>query len=216
MINICFHGIGSCARERETGESRYWIPEERFTDILDVVQDHPGVRLSFDDGNVSDIAIALPALMKRGLTATFFVVASRLDDADSLSAADLKQLRAAGMTIGSHGWSHIPWRHLNASRQHQEFVEARNTLADASDGSIDQVALPLGRFDRSVLGALKRQGYRTVFSSDRLPANPSAWLQGRFSVTRDDTADTVRAISGHRLGVRDSRDLLASLVKRLR
>lgn len=216
VINICFHGIGSCNREREAGESRYWITEERFGNLLDVIQDHPRVRLSFDDGNASDIAIALPALQERGLTATFFVIANRLGDADSLSAADLKELRAAGMAIGSHGWSHIPWRHLTAAQQHQEFIDARSTLVEASGGPINAAALPLGRFDRSVLTALKRHGYQRVYSSDKLPADPSSWLQGRFSVTKDDTPDAVRSIVEHRFGPGDSRDLLASLVKRIR
>ncbi|QGN33883.1 polysaccharide deacetylase family protein [Microlunatus sp. Gsoil 973] len=216
MINICFHGIGRCAREREAGESRYWITEERFSEVLDVVVDQPHVRLSFDDGNASDIEVALPALLQRGLTATFFIVAGRLEDRDSVTIEGLKQLRRAGMTIGSHGWEHIPWRHLSAAQQHKEFVEARAVLASAIGRPVDQAALPLGRFDRGVLAALKNRGYRSVYSSDRLPARPGAWLQGRFSVTKDDTPDTIRAIVGHRLGIGDSRDLLASLVKRVR
>jgi len=35
------------------------------------------VQLSFDDGNRSDVGIALPALLERELSATFFVVAGR-------------------------------------------------------------------------------------------------------------------------------------------
>lgn len=216
MINICFHGIGTCRREREEGESRYWISEDRFSEILDVVEEQSHVRLSFDDGNASDMQVALPELSSRGLTATFFAVAGRLDDADSISASDLRQLRAAGMNVGSHGWAHIPWRHLTPSQQHKEFVEARLLLAEASDGDVDEAALPLGRFDRRVLAALRQQGYRTVYSSDRLPARPDAWLQGRFSVTKDDTAATVRAIIEHRTNIHDTRDLMASFIKRVR
>lgn len=216
MINLCFHGIGTCLREREKGESRYWISEDRFVDILDAIEGQSHVRLSFDDGNASDVEVALPELSRRGLAATFFAVAGRLDDLDSIRAAELRQLRAAGMNIGSHGWAHIPWRHLNPAQQHQEFVEARSALAEASGGVVDEAALPLGRFDRRVLAALRQHGYRTVYSSDRLPARPDAWLQGRFSVTKDDSAESVRAIIGHRTNLRDTRDLMASLYKRVR
>lgn len=216
MINICFHGIGTCLREREEGESRYWISERRFSEILDVIEGHPHVRLSFDDGNASDVQIALPELSRRGLTATFFAVAGRLDDADSVRAADLRQLRAAGMNIGSHGWAHIPWRHLAPAQQHQEFVQARTALAEASGGDIDKAALPLGRFDRSVLASLRKHGYCAVYSSDRLPARTNAWLQGRFSVTKEDTPESVRAIIEHRTNIRDARNVMASFVKRVR
>jgi peptidoglycan/xylan/chitin deacetylase (PgdA/CDA1 family) len=217
MINICFHGIGTCTRERESGEAGYWITEDRFLDILDVVQGQSNVRLSFDDGNLSDIEVALPALLQRGLKATFFIVAGRLEDQDSVDVGGLRKLRDAGMTIGSHGWAHIPWRGLSPTQQFVEFVEARAVLTDAVGAPVDQAALPLGRFDRRVLGALRRHGYRTVYSSDRLPARHGAWLQGRFSVNKSDTPDTIRKIVSHRLlGIGDSRDLLASLVKRLR
>jgi hypothetical protein len=64
--------------------------------------------------------------------------------------------------------------------------------------------------------ALRSQGYRTVYSSDRLPARGDAWLQGRFSVTKDDTADSVRTIIEHRTNLSDTRDLAASLIKRVR
>jgi peptidoglycan/xylan/chitin deacetylase (PgdA/CDA1 family) len=216
MINICFHGIGTCLREREDGESRYWITRQRFIEILDVVEGQSHVRLSFDDGNASDIEIALPELTERGLTATFFVVAGRLGDPGSTTPEDLRQLRAEGMGIGSHGWNHIPWRHLTAAQRRQEFVVARSVLADASGGDIEDAALPLGRFDRRVLSALKAQGYRTVYSSDRLPARKGAWLQGRFSVTKDDTRESVRTIVEHRTNLADTRDLAASFVKRVR
>lgn len=216
MINICFHGIGTCVREREEGESRYWISERRFAEILDMVEGQSHVSLSFDDGNASDVHIALPELSRRGLTATFFAVAGRLNDADSIRAADLRQLRAAGMNIGSHGWAHIPWRHLAPAQQHQEFIEARTALAEASGGDVDKAALPLGRFDRSVLASLRKHGYRAVYSSDRLPARPNAWLQGRFSITQQDTPESVRAIIEHRTNILDARDLMASFVKRMR
>lgn len=216
MINICFHGIGSCIEEREAGESRYWVDQDRFLAILDVIQHYQQVRLSFDDGNASDVEIALPALVERRLRATFFAIAGRLGSRRSISADDLRLLRSLGMGIGSHGWDHVPWRGLNSVQQQREFVEARTALVEASGGPVDQAALPLGRYDRNVLAALRRHGYRTVFSSDKLLARPGAWLQGRYSLTRDDTPESVRSVINDRASLRRGRDQLASLVKRLR
>jgi peptidoglycan/xylan/chitin deacetylase (PgdA/CDA1 family) len=216
IINLCFHGIGTITQEREPGESRYWITEDSFLRILDEVRVSPRVRLSFDDGNQSDMSVALPALRERALHASFFAIAGRLDDAASLSPPDLRELRNAGMTIGSHGWTHRPWRGLDDEEARRELLDARTILAEASGGEIEDAALPLGRYDRRLLGRLVRIGYRTVYTSDRFPARPSAWLQARYSVTAIDTAESIRLVIAHRPGARDARNLVASAVKRVR
>ena len=216
IIHLCFHGIGTCVDEREPGEARYWVTDEFFLRILDEVGSHPHVRLSLDDGNRSDISVALPALQERGLKATFFALAGRLDDPASLSASDLQRLRGAGMEIGSHGWAHIPWRGLGPDDERRELVEARSTLAEASGGVIDEAALPLGRYDRELLGRLRRNGYRRVYTSDQFPARPTTWLQARYSVTARDTLESVRSVITRRTGMKNARNLLASRIKRLR
>ncbi|WP_130177288.1 polysaccharide deacetylase family protein [Cryobacterium sp. SO1] len=216
IINLCFHGIGTIEREREPGESRYWVTEDNFLRILDEVTEHPHARLSFDDGNRSDVVAALPALLERGLCASFFALAGRLDDAASLSPPDLRELRTAGMTIGSHGWTHVPWRGLGDDDAHRELIDARSLLAEASAGAIQDAALPLGRYDRGLLGRLEQAGYRTVYTSDRFPARSDSWIQARYSVSASDTVDSIRSILAGRPGVRDARNVLASAVKRLR
>ena len=216
IINLCFHGVGVCRREREPGESRYWVSEDLFRRVLDEAVAFPQVRLSFDDGNASDVRIALPALAERGLTATFFPLAGRLDDPASLHAADLQTLRAAGMRIGSHGWAHVPWRGLTADAAAREFDAARRVLADAAGAAIDTAALPLGRYDRRTIAGLKAAGYRTVYTSDRFPARESAWLQARYSITAADTVASIRRVFAHTVALRDIRNLAASIVKRLR
>lgn len=215
-INLCFHGIGTIKNEREPGEARYWVTRDRFLSILDEVGGSEQVRLSFDDGNASDIAVGLPALLDRGQTATFFALAGRLTDAASLSPSDLRQLRSAGMEIGSHGWEHIPWRGLTPDESQRELVDARAALTEASGGPIDDAALPLGRYDRRLLGQLRRSGYRTVYTSDRFPARPTAWMQARYSVTADDTAASIRSVIDHKPGVQDARNRAASTIKGLR
>ncbi|TQL40460.1 polysaccharide deacetylase [Homoserinimonas aerilata] len=216
IANICFHGIGTIIREREPGEARYWVTEGSFLRILDELRENPRVRLSFDDGNASDASVALPALLERGLQATFFALAGRRDDAASLSPADLRELRGAGMQIGSHGWEHVPWRGLSDAEARRELIDARTALVEASGGPIDDAALPLGRYDRRLLARLRQARYRTVYTSDRLPARPTSHIQARYSVTALDTAESVRSLVEHRPGIRDLRNLAASAVKRLR
>ncbi|QYH36956.1 polysaccharide deacetylase family protein [Salinibacterium sp. M195] len=216
ITNLCFHGIGVCAQEREEGEARYWITSDVFRGILDLVHDRSDVTLSFDDGNRSDADIALPALHDRNLSATFFALAGRLDDPASLSATDLRELRTAGKDIGTHGWSHVPWRGLSPEEARREFVDAREALSEASGGEILDAALPLGRYDRRLLSQLRDARYRTVFTSDRFRTRSDSWLRARYSVTSADTVDSVRAMLTSRASVAEARNFTASLVKRIR
>ncbi|MGA7148010.1 MAG: polysaccharide deacetylase family protein [Microbacterium sp.] len=216
IVNVCFHGIGVCKREREPGEGRYWVTQDVFRGVLDGVAGREDVGLSFDDGNRSDLDVALPALRERGLRATFFALAGRLDDPASLSAGDLRSLGAAGMAIGSHGWAHVPWRGLDPSQARREFIDARTVLEDAAGARITEAAMPLGRYDRRALRGLRSAGYDTVYSSDRFPARPGSWLQARYSATSDDTVETILAAVGRRPGLADARSLAKSLIKRIR
>jgi len=194
LINLCFHGIGTPRRTLEPDEDRYWVTVDLFLRVLDEVEGRPDVKISFDDGNESDAEIALPALRERGLSAKFFPLAGRLTWPGSVKQEHLRLLRAEGMAIGSHGMHHVPWRQLSYEDRDVELIAARDALVEASEGPINEAALPLGRYDRSVLGALRRLGYERVFSSDRARAWSEAWLQPRYSIGSDDTVDTVRTI----------------------
>ncbi len=191
VVNICFHGIGEPARELEPGEDAYWIGSDTFGEILDVVQDRPEVRLSFDDANASDAAIALPALQARGLRASFFVVAGRLDQPGSLTRHEVRELHAAGMTIGNHGMTHCPWRGLDRRDQDEEFIAARQVIAEVIGAPVHDAALPLGRYDRGVVNRLRTLDYRSVHTSDRRWAHEGRWLQPRYSIQQGDTATWV-------------------------
>ena len=217
LVNLCFHGIGRPGRELEPGEAAYWIGVPELHGVLDLVAGRDDVRLSFDDGNVSDVRIGLPALQERGLRATFFVLAGRLDLPGSLSRDDVLELRDAGMGIGTHGMWHRPWRGLQEPERTEELVTAREVLADLVGGPVAEAALPLGRYDRRLLSQLRGLGYARVHTSDRRRARAGAWLQARYSLRHDDTPDSVRdevlAPPGFRTRARSS---AVALVKRLR
>ena len=79
-INLTFHGIGEPPRALDPGEENVWVAHDRFVALLDSVVGRDDVRITFDDGNASDVEHALPALVDRELDATFFVVAGRLGE----------------------------------------------------------------------------------------------------------------------------------------
>jgi len=83
LTHLCFHGIGVPRRSLEDGEARYWIDRDALRWVLDLAAADPNVRVSFDDGNASDIEIGLEELLQRGLRASFFPLAGRLNKAGS-------------------------------------------------------------------------------------------------------------------------------------
>ncbi|MDM4718571.1 polysaccharide deacetylase family protein [Micromonospora sp. WMMA1363] len=194
VINILFHGIGTPRRELEPGEGRYWVSVDRFHAILDEVVSWPQVRLSFDDGNASDLEVGLPALLDRQVRATFFIIAGRLGEPGSVDDDGVRELGRHGMPVGSHGMWHRPWRGLTREEATEEFHTARDRLAELVGEPVDQAACPLGRYDRAVLSRLRAAGYTRVFTSDRRPARAGAWLQPRYSVRAEDTAESLRDI----------------------
>src|SRR5919197_6239381 len=93
-INLTFHGIGEPERRLDPGEQDVWLSRSRFLAVLDAAAATSDVRITFDDGNASDVEEALPELRRRGLTATFFVVAGRLGSHGFLDDRGVRKLAA--------------------------------------------------------------------------------------------------------------------------
>ncbi|RFU43035.1 polysaccharide deacetylase family protein [Actinomadura logoneensis] len=225
VINLTVHGVGprsggapgrALGRALEPGEAETWVDVGRFERVLDAVADRPDVRLTFDDGNASDVETALPRLLDRGLTAEFFVLAGRLGEPGRLTADGVRELVKAGMTVGSHGWAHRDWRRLTAPQVGEELVRAHHVLSDITGEPVTRVAIPFGSYDRHVLRRLRRASVTRAYTSDGGPARPDAWLQPRTSLRHDlDDAWITRVLAPPGPAAR-LRRTAARLVKRTR
>ena len=216
IINVLFHGVGTPRRLLEPGEDRYWVDRQRFLRLLDELVGRPEVRISFDDGNISALDIAMPALVERGLRADFFVVAGRLGEPGSLDADGVRELHRWGMGVGTHGMAHRSWRGMDPPTRTRELVLAREQLSGVVGAAVDVGACPLGRYDRRLLADLRRLGYHRIYTSDRRWSRDGAWLQPRFSVRRHDTPASLRATVLHRSVADRSARRVIGLIKRLR
>ncbi|MBB2890148.1 polysaccharide deacetylase family protein [Flexivirga oryzae] len=190
-VNVCFHGVDRPRRALEHGENKYWVSHDEFLRLADAFATWDALSLSFDDGNVSDVEIVLPALVERGMTATFFVLAGRLDQPGSLTTGDVQELVEAGMTVGSHGWTHTPWTRLDGVELDREVIDARDLIAEITGAPVTTAALPLGQYNRAVLKAARHAGYSTLFTSDRQTTGANSWRQARFSVQKGTTPESL-------------------------
>jgi peptidoglycan/xylan/chitin deacetylase (PgdA/CDA1 family) len=209
-VHLLFHGIGAPGPNIAESDRPYFVSRDLLLAVLDEIRDLPFISISFDDGYVSDVEVALPALVARGLTARFFPLAGHLGKSGYLDAGGMRELARAGMTLGSHGMRHRSWRRMSASDVRVELVEARRVLSAAAGAPIEEAACPFGEYDRGALAALRAHGYRTVYTSDRRRARDGAWLQPRYSVRGGDSLESVRA---QILSVPSMRDRVGGTVK---
>ncbi|MBX6722902.1 MAG: polysaccharide deacetylase family protein, partial [Dactylosporangium sp.] len=182
IVNLTVHGIGPPGHELAPGEERTWVDIGQFEQVLDAVVGRPDVRLTFDDGNASDLDIALPRLVERGLTAQFFVLVGLLGTPGRLDRDGVRELQRAGMGIGSHGWAHRDWRRLTAEQAREEIDRAHDVLGEILGQPVSRVAIPFGSYDRRVLARLRRARVTRAYTSDGGRARPGAWLQARTSL----------------------------------
>lgn len=214
--HLTLHGVGVPPPGSDPGVARFWIPVDLCLQVLDLVAGRPDVNVSVDDGNASDVEIVAPALAERGMVAGFFPVVNWLDAPGFMSAAEVASLAEAGMPIGVHGMTHRPWRSCPPEALRHELADARVALSEITDRAVDTAACPLGAYDRRALRELRGQGFATVYTSDRATATPGSWLRPRFSLTDQDTLESVRDLLSPTPPIRRVRDAARILAKRLR
>ncbi len=183
VLNLSFHGIGRpLGRDFGEEERDYWASRGTFEAVLDAVAGRGDVRLSFDDGNSSDVDVVLPALLERELKASFFLVPAWLGTPGFMTRADVRALVRDGMTIGNHGLRHQIWTELPPDRLEHEVNQGRQLLEELTGTNLTTLAIPYGRYDDAVLDMLRADAYTRIFTSDGGSADPDAWLQPREHV----------------------------------
>ena len=216
VINLTFHGIGQPIRDFDPGEEHVWVRADVFLEMLDCIQGNSALSLTFDDGNYSDIAIVLPALLQRKMRAHFFLTADRINTIGNLQTRDLIALSAAGMTIGAHGMHHRSWRKLDKKSLRAEVFDAKDLLEQIIGQPDTTVAFPMGAYDRRSIACVLEAGYQRAYTSDSGPADPSAWLQPRNTVNSWDTKDSLMQIEAEVNAISSSWRRIRELIKRLR
>lgn len=141
------------------------------------------VVLSFDDGYQGFIEHALPALQRHDFPAAVFMVSGLVGrrsewlaadgrgDTPMLDAAGLRELHAAGITIGSHTVSHPKLSQLDAARIDAELRHSKASLEDLLGAPVEHLCYPFGDYDARVRDAALAAGYRSGLTCIRGAAN---------------------------------------------
>ena len=206
LIILNFHGIGVPHDGVPTDERPYWLSTSHFVQVLDKVVEYRDagyeIEITFDDGNKSDLEIATPLLVQRGLRAAFFVLLGRLVDPHYLSAEDIRALQNEGMEIGLHGRHHLNWRSLEKEDLMDETRIAAKDLSEITGSASEKVAIPFGSYNRNVIAHLKRMHFRKILTSDSGVARLHDQIQARTSLRADTTMEQLDAVVNNRYGIK--------------
>lgn len=80
---------------------------------------------------------------------------------------------------------HQPWPELDDAALMREITQSKAILSEICGRTIDSAGLPFGRYDRRIITALKKAGYKIIYSSDGGPRLRRAMPIPRFSVRND-------------------------------
>lgn len=170
-----------------------WLARQRLRGVsvreLLVAQDRRGlVGLTFDDGYADFPRHALPALLRRGFTATVYIVAGRIGGSNGWeSTGPIKALMErsavlecadAGMEIGSHGLLHLHLTEMDDETATREIAESRRLLSDLTGSPIAGYCYAYGDHGSREVELVRAAGYDYACAVE-----PSRW-RGQYALPR--------------------------------
>jgi peptidoglycan/xylan/chitin deacetylase (PgdA/CDA1 family) len=147
------------------------------------------VVLTFDDGYIDCATYARPVLEALRFPAAFFIVSGLAGKTDRWSPThgshperlmgwdDLRALRRAGFTIGSHTVTHRRLTDLAPREAYREMAESRAQLEAHVGAPVRYLAYPQGAWSPGVAGLARDAGYRSALAT-------RGGLQSLFSLPR--------------------------------
>lgn len=155
------------------------------------------VAFSFDDGYENNLTIAIPIMQKYGAKGSFFVINQKLGKKDYMNDAQLKQLLAAGMELGSHGYSHSPLGNTPEKYLVWEMDTARYWLKKKTDGYIVRtLAYPNGSYNERVIAAAKKWGFYRALTGHIGLNTAETFKKAPMEMYRVTVADDGKGLAG--------------------
>jgi peptidoglycan/xylan/chitin deacetylase (PgdA/CDA1 family) len=215
VVVLMYHGLDP-GLPTDPAVRVYTLDPRTFADQLDLLQadgrrvvslaeaaegraPHGSVVLTFDDGWATDRSVALPQIVARGMTATFFLSPARIGLPGYLTWDAVRALAGAGMTIGTHGLDHTLLDGVGDAELERQLGESKRVLEERLGREVETASLPGGAGGRRALRAARRLGYRFVAGSrpgairKAVPA-----LLPRVAIRAATTAPRFRALAGGR------------------
>ena len=194
-VSLMYHDVAAGDPGGGGGPERFTVSSASFEAMLDAIAeggftgcslaealgDDVGspVAITFDDGTTGQFEQAAPALLERGMTATFFVVTDWVGRPGFMTWDQLRQLVEWGMSVQSHTRSHPHLSELDAEALRSELSESRLRLDEELAQHTDQIAQPGGNAPRPGLRHLLAECGYGVVATSRWGRNSHGVTSGR-------------------------------------
>jgi peptidoglycan/xylan/chitin deacetylase (PgdA/CDA1 family) len=136
------------------------------------------IAITFDDGYLDTLAVALPLLRRFGFSATCYLVADRVgrtcdwtERAPLMGWAEARAWVEAGMGVGSHSLTHRDLTTLSPAGVRAEIATSRARLEDHLGVPVPSFAYPFNRLGPRELEAVAEAGYRAACAGPELHAS---------------------------------------------
>ena len=205
-----------------------WLGENvdviRFEDVVPRVRlgglSRPAVAITFDDGYQDNYDHAFTSLVDRGMPATFFLTVGLLerdpavlgrfrqlretsdDEIAPLEWGQVREMKAEGMTFGSHTWSHPNLAKVSDTIALEEFRSSKSLLEERLGEPVISLAYPFGKPRRQLNGRTlelaRDAGYRlggTILSRAVRKKDDPIGIP-RFFVTKDSERGLMAKVTG--------------------
>jgi len=201
---LTYHRFGDpgrdpfCVRADHFAAQMAWLERSGLAVSLADVEAHlsgerplrGAVLVTVDDGFESLAATALPILVRHRIPAVAFVPAGEIGTRSPdlperrLGWDELARVAAAGVTIGSHSWTHRSLAVLRYDDRREELTRSRTVLEERLGRAVTSFAYPFGTvsdFNPTIARAVRDAGYTCAFTSCHGIVRPDA---DRFTLPR--------------------------------
>jgi peptidoglycan/xylan/chitin deacetylase (PgdA/CDA1 family) len=200
---LTYHRFGDarhdpfCVRVPEFEAQMAWLAEQRLAVSLAELEAFRAGRttlppdavvVTIDDGFRSTYSAALPILRRYGIPAVVFLPVGEIGGAERAPSADpsaspephltweeVGALSRAGITVGSHAWTHRSLGRMSAHEAREEAQRSRAALEDRLGVAVTSFAYPFGTradFNATTRTILEGSGYRCAFTAQHGPVRP--------------------------------------------
>jgi peptidoglycan/xylan/chitin deacetylase (PgdA/CDA1 family) len=138
--------------------------------------------ITFDDGYLDAYTEAYPILKKYGLTGTLFLVPGFVGHRNFVTWDEVREMYDRGvMEIGSHTMNHLDLTRLNPSQLMDQVSLSKHVIEREIHQKISIFCYPSGRFNATVIAAVRHAGYQAAVTTRPGWASP---VQGLYALHR--------------------------------
>jgi peptidoglycan/xylan/chitin deacetylase (PgdA/CDA1 family) len=179
-----YHSVRPANPKDSDTQKSYEITPELFEQQLKYLQDHgyttisldqvaadlkagttqpveKPVVLTFDDGWHNQYKYAFPLLKKYHMMATFYVYTNPIGTKHFLTWDELREMRAAGMTIEDHSLSHPIFKGMTLDAVRAEVTDSKKILEQELGTPVVHFASPYGYSSPEIMKIVGAAGYET-------------------------------------------------------